>query len=176
MVLAGRVGSNPTPGAITSACSSTCDRASRVHNFFRSGAVIPAVARTGRALRPSRGQSWHPNLGKIVLSIRESNLPLRVYPATAVGDDRGRPVSLPDSEDIWGSLACPAGVIFPSFISFQALAVLYFDQLDPFRLGEYRITHLSSSKRLYHPSIQPKHRASSRAWRDGNLSFFGGRC
>src|SRR5438876_182130 len=73
-----------------------------------------------------------------------------------------------------GSLAIPAEVIFPSFISFQALAMLYFDQLDPFRLGEYRINHLSSSKRLYHPSIQPKHRASSRAWRDGNCSLFGG--
>src|SRR5438445_12666998 len=74
-----------------------------------------------------------------------------------------------------GSLALPAEVIFPSFISFQALAMLYFDQLDPFRLGEYRINHLSSSKRLYHPSIQPKHRASSRAWPDGSLTYFSGR-
>lgn len=56
-----------------------------------------------------RSYGRHLNLGQIVLAIGESNLPLRVYPPTAIGDDYGRPVSLPDSEDIGGELLNPRG-------------------------------------------------------------------
>jgi len=73
-----------------------------------------------------------------------------------------------------GSLAIPTGVIFPSLISFQDPRYVILRPVGPLSPRRIPYHHLSSSKRLYHPSIQPKHRASSRAWRDGNLSFFGG--
>src|SRR2546427_2965163 len=60
-----------------------------------------------------------------------------------------------------GNFATPAGVILFSLSKFHAVAMLYLDQLDPFRLGVYLITHWSSSIGLNHPSIQPKQRASS---------------
>src|SRR5438093_10141618 len=72
-----------------------------------------------------------------------------------------------------GNFATPAGVILFSLSNFHAVAMLYLDQLDPFRLGVYLITHRSVSMGLNHPSIQPKQSASSRAAREGNFSFFG---
>src|SRR3989442_15394249 len=109
------------------------------------------------------------------LSVQESSPLWWFSPATSIGDDQGGLCLSQTRRTSGGSLAIPTGVIFPSLISFQDPRYVILRPVGPLSPRRIPYHHLSSSKRLYHPSIQPKHRASSRAWQDGNLSFFGGR-